>query len=322
MYEEVPMKRCLIYLDPLNPKNSLDLLEVARQVYATEAHETVGIHFQGAQHLLQGRFDAIIEVEHLNIPAHDAMLVTDVMEAVQEAHGFDCILIPATSFGRMLAPRLAMRLHVGLVADVTAIHQEEGTLEMVRPAFSGKIMAGITKQGKGPVMMTVRPNVFTYQEGIPKKTRHVPFQLQTRRPSAITCLEVKEKKVSYDIKDSAVLVSGGGGVARAFPKLKALADALHGNVSASRKIVDRGFVSRAMQVGQSGKTVQPKLYVALGIDGAIQHVEGLKNVEHIISVNTNRNAPICSLSDVVVVGDAAEFIDKLVEKIKHENGGQ
>lgn len=108
----------------------------------------------------------------------------------------------------------------------------------------------------------------------------------------------------------------GGGTARSFHKLESLADVLDGQVSASRKIIDKGIVSRSVQVGQSGKTVRPKLYMALGISGAIQHVEGLKNVENIIAVNTNRSAPICSLSDIVVEGDASEFIDKMVQRIR------
>nr|MDA3941003.1 FAD-binding protein [Spirochaetia bacterium] len=113
-----------------------------------------------------------------------------------------------------------------------------------------------------------------------------------------------------------VLISGGGGITGGIPQLYSLAEELNGKVSASRRIVDQGLAPRNIQVGHSGKTVSPRLYMALGINGAMQHVEGLRNVESIISVNTARNAPICSLSDIVVEGDAREFVESLTTRIK------
>jgi len=112
------------------------------------------------------------------------------------------------------------------------------------------------------------------------------------------------------------LISGGGGVLEHFDRLQDLSEAMHAQVSASRRLVDSGVASRRIQVGQSGKTVSPRLYIALGIDGSLQHMEGLKNVEHLIAVNTNKDAPICSLADVVIAGDAVEFIDRLLERIE------
>lgn len=310
------MKKSLIYLDEENVKNSIDLLEVVRQIYGEERNETYGISVNHYCMKAEGAFDKLIVVSDDEIFEKDPMIVTDIMEELHKQYEFDCILIPATQFGRMLAPRLAMRLKAGLVADVTAIRHHNGTVEMVRPAFSGKIMAGIVKSGDGPYMMSVRQNVFTYNNESLKDTQVIEFHPLKRRNSRLKLLETREKAQSYDIRDSKVLVSGGGGIGRNFKKLEMLARELNGQVSASRRIVDKGIAPRAIQVGQSGKTVDPKLYMALGINGAIQHIEGLKNVEYIISVNTNKNAPICSLSDIVVEGDALEFIDKLVEKIK------
>ena len=123
-----------------------------------------------------------------------------------------------------------------------------------------------------------------------------------------------------DIRESEVLVSGGGGVLRHFGKLELLAKELNGMVAASRRAVDSGLAPRQIQVGQSGKTVSPRLYVAIGISGSIQHVVGIKNAEHIIAVNSNRYAPICSIADIVVEGDATEFIEKMVERIRKEGG--
>lgn len=310
------MKKSLIYLDEENHKNSTDLLEVVRQIYGEEENETYGISVNHYCQKAEGAFDKLIQVSEDEISEKDPMIVTDIMEELHGQYEFDCILIPATQFGSMLAPRLAMRLKVGLVADVTAIHHHNGVVEMVRPAFSGKIMAGIVKNGDGPYMMSVRQNVFTYNNKSLKDTQLIEFHPVKRRNSSLKLLETRKKIQSYDIRDSKVLVSGGGGTSKNFKKLELLAKELNGQVSASRKIIDKGIAPREIQVGQSGKTVNPKLYIALGINGAIQHIEGLKNVDHIISININKSAPICSLSDIVVEGDAFEFIDKLVEKIK------
>lgn len=311
-------KKSLIYIDQENVKNSVDLLEVVQRIYGTGC-ETYGIIVNGDGSDAKGYFDTLIQVNEEKVFLQDARSVTDILEELHAAHDFDTIVIPATNFGRMLAPRLAMRLHVGLVADVTAISIREGELEMIRPAFSGKIMAGIVKQGKGPTMMSVRPNVFTYDRKEKKPTLVIQYHPQKLRKSEIMLIETHEKELSYDIRDSEVLISGGGGTVRSFDKLEHLASALNGHVAASRKIIDKGIAPRSIQVGQSGRTVNPKLYIALGISGAIQHIEGLKNVDTIISVNTNKNAPICSLSDLVVEGDALEFIEKLTNKIKEKN---
>ncbi len=310
------MKRCMIYLDRQQMSGAIEMLEVLRQMYPDEATIACGVAINHGFDDAMGAFDEVIAVRHDGIADYDQVAVASVMEEIQKAKAFDCILIPATPFGRMLAPRLAMALHTGLVADVTAIsHREEG-LEMIRPAFSGRLLAGITSRGDGPVMMSIRQGVFGYYGARNKTTRVEAYVPVTVRTGGIRVLDTREKEAAFDIRESNVLISGGGGVLRHFSKLGMLADELGGQVSASRRIVDNGIATRNIQVGQSGKTVSPDLYMALGIYGAIQHVEGLKNVKHIISVNTNRHAPICSLSDIVVEGDAAEFIERLTAKIK------
>jgi electron transfer flavoprotein alpha subunit len=241
------------------------------------------------------------------------------MEEIYQHYKFESVIMPATHFSRMLSPRLAMRLSVGLVADVTEIGYVDGVIEMVRPAYGGKIMAVIVNKGLVPLMISVRQNVFTYVADSIKEIVKVEFKPENIQPSKIRLLEKREQERSLDIRDSEVLVSGGGGTNRNFKELHRLAEALNGQVSASRKVVDIGIAPRNIQVGQSGKTVSPRLYMALGIHGSLHHIEGLKNVETIISVNTNKNAPICSLADIVVEGDAIDFIQNLVEKIGEIN---
>jgi electron transfer flavoprotein alpha subunit len=188
---------------------------------------------------------------------------------------------------------------------------------MIRPAYSGKLMAQIVKTSIGPWMMTIRPHSFKpiTVELKPALQRACP-QIEPKA-SGIVLLDTRHKTATEDIRDSKILISGGGGVSDHFDRLSELAEVLNAQVSASRRIVDSGVAHRKIQVGQSGKTVSPKLYIALGISGSVQHIEGLKNVETILAVNTNKHAPICSLAALVVEGDAVDFIDKLILKIKN-----
>jgi electron transfer flavoprotein alpha subunit len=312
------MKKSLIYLDAENIRNSIDLLEVAELVHGKGEVETYALCIHQCPKEAYGKFDVIINVQDDSIQTYDVLNITNCLEEMHRNYTFDSILIPATHIGRMLAPRLSMRLHVGLVADVTAIDHHDGELEMVRPAYSGKIMAGIVNRGRVPIMMSVRQNIFTYTSDQVKNTLSINVYPTSVQASNISLLEVKVKEKTKDIRESTVLISGGGGVMDQFHRLDELALELNAQVSASRRIVDSGIATRKIQVGQSGHTVSPKLYIALGIYGSLQHIEGLKNVENIISVNIDKDAPICSLSDIVVEGDAVEFIEKLVEKIRRE----
>ena len=310
------MNRSLIYVDEGDFHNSIDLLEVVNQIYKGSECETYAVCFNHYDEIIKGKFDYLITIENKEINNYDVLNITNCLEELQLIYDFDSILIPATYFGRMFAPRLAMRLKVGLVADVTAIKHNKGVVEMVRPAYSGKVLAGIINKNCKTVMMSVRPNVFVSTTDSLKNTKIVHFKPTNIEPSKIRLLQIKEKEKVKDIRESEVLVSGGGGVIGDFGHLYKLANELNAMVSASRRIVDNGIATRSIQVGQSGKTVSPKLYIALGIYGSLQHIEGLKNVQNIICVNMNKDAPICSLADIVVEGDAIEFIDKLVEKIK------
>jgi electron transfer flavoprotein alpha subunit len=312
------MNRSLIYFDEEDFQNSIDLLEVVNQIYKDSEYETYAICFNHHHGVIEGKFDYLITIQHEDIKNYDILNITNCIEELHQTYDFDSILIPATYLGRMLAPRLAMRLKVGLVADVTSIEHNNDVVEMVRPAFSGKILAGIVNRNCSTKMMSVRPNVFVNTLNPLKKTEKINFVPTTVKPSRIKLLETKEKEKAKDIRESEVLISGGGGVIGDFEHLYKLADELNAMVSASRRVVDSGIATRSIQVGQSGKTVSPKLYIALGIYGSLQHIEGLKNVQNIISVNINKDAPICSLSDIVVEGDAIEFINKLVEKIKKD----
>ena len=312
------MRTTLIYLDPDAVTDSLELLGVTERMYGPGGSDSFALCLGSPGSEIRNAVDRVIAIDDGAFESHDIINLTNCIEELQEQYRFDAILIPATTFGRMLAPRAAMRLHVGLVADVTAIRHRNGQMEMVRPAFSGRMLAGIVNRGRVPVMMTVRRNVFSRPAGSRQGSQAevVPFTPQKLERPAIRLTQTHEKTESEDIRESEILVSGGGGVLRSFDQLESLAEALGGMVAASRKVVDSGKAPRYVQVGQSGKTVSPRLYLALGISGSIQHVVGLKNAEYVVAVNPNRHAPICSLSDIVVEGDAREFIPRMIARIE------
>lgn len=312
------MKRILIYAEHDYQSDAVNLLETAGRIYGEESFESCALIVNAEGNSLSGYFDVLYRVSDDRIRLYDQKSMADLVAGLHREYGFDSILIPATPQGRMLAPRVAMKLKTGLVADVTEIGGSKEALELVRPAYSGRIMAGIHIKGEGPAMMTVRPGIFSYPRNRSVNTRVIEPEGLPAPSRGIRRIQRKEKPLEYDIRESDVLISGGGGVSKDFATLKPLAEALKGQISASRAVVDKGIVARTVQVGQSGKTVSPSLYIALGINGAIQHVEGLKNVDNIISVNINRNAPICSLSDIVVEGDAVTFINNLLERINKE----
>jgi electron transfer flavoprotein alpha subunit len=167
--------------------------------------------------------------------------------------------------------------------------------------------------------MSVRPRAFTYGEPVFKPAVFIDVEVQGMKTPGLRLIERREKSETQDIRKSEVLISGGGGLVCDFHLLERLAEALHGMVAASRRAVDMGKASRAIQVGQSGKIVSPRLYIALGISGSAQHVAGIRNAEYIISVNTDRQAPICDMSDIVVEGDSRAFVEGLLKRIEASN---
>lgn len=239
---------------------------------------------------------------------------------INERHP-NIVLIGATSIGRDLAPRLSARLRTGLTADCTKLEAEaSGALFMTRPAFGGNLMATIISPNTRPQMSTVRPGVMQklhYDESRKGEvtTVKVPFDASKFK---VEVVEIKrENKKQVKIEDGKILVSCGRGVGKAnLHLLEDLATELHATVSGSRAVVDDGIIEQARQVGQTGKTVRPNVYFALGISGAIQHIAGMENSEFIIAINKDKFANIFQIADLGIVGDVKKIVPLLVEEIK------
>lgn len=232
------------------------------------------------------------------------------------------VLFGATTIGRDLGPRLSARVGTGLTADCTGLEiSEERDLMMTRPAFGGNLMATIVCKDHRPQMSTVRPGVMRMKErdasrkGSIEKIK-INFKPEKFRVRVIET--VKEAKEKVDITEARILVSGGRGVGSAdgFDKLRDLAGELGAEVSSSRAMVDAGVISHDRQVGQTGKTVRPDVYFALGISGAIQHLAGMEESEMIIAINKDKFAPIFSVADIGIVGDVHKIIPLLTERLK------
>lgn len=308
------MKKCLIFLEKNYEKDCLELLGAAEILFGGSS-ENSAVYVDADTKKADGILDVLIRVPIESEDDYTVRNVAGVLWNLQHKERYDAILIAATHFGRMLAPYLASLLDCGLVADVTEIHRDGDGIEMIRPAYGGRLMAVIQKTKKGPVMMSVRPGVFSFDYGIRKDTELRVYTGELTN-SGIKLIEKKSKPKRKDIRESRILVSGGGGAMEDFDLLEELAEKLGGAVSASRMAVDSGKADRVIQVGQSGKFVRPDLYIAEGIYGSIQHVAGIRQAGHIIAVNTDPNAPICSLADIVVEADAAEFTKKLIRRIE------
>ena len=235
----------------------------------------------------------------------------------------EIVLYGATTIGRDLAPRVSARVHTGLTADCTRleIDPETGRLLMTRPAFGGNLMATIICPDFRPQMATVRPGVMQRAERVEgRRARVLPFNLKIEHNDCfVEVLDViKKMNETVDISEAKILVSGGRGMGSKenFRMLYDLADALGGRVAASRAAVDAGWADKEMQVGQTGKTVRPKLYIAVGISGAIQHLAGMEESEVIIAINRDETAPIFNVADYGVVGDLNKVVPMLTEKIR------
>lgn len=237
----------------------------------------------------------------------------------------EVVLFGATAIGRDMAPRVSARVHTGLTADCTKleINPEDKGLMMTRPAFGGNIMATILCPEHRPQMSTVRPGVMqklptddskeaeVIKETIADLADHVNVEVLDI---------VKSVADKMDIQDAKILVAGGRGMASPenFKLLEDLAEALGGTVASSRACVDAGWVEKDRQVGQTGKTVRPNLYIACGISGAIQHLAGMEESDVIIAINKDETAPIFSVADYGVVGDVFKILPLFTEAVKKE----
>jgi len=281
-----------------------------------------------AERMLKYDLDKVYLVEHPLLASYRTGPYTRAMVELATQKCPEIILIGATSIGRDLAPRVATRLKTGLTADCTGLEIENETRNLVqtRPALGGNIMASIISPHHRPQMATVRPRVMKKAKPDGKKKGRV-IEVNpdfTHEDKMVELLKViKEEREVEDLQEAEIIVSGGRGLGKAenFSLIRRLAHLLGGAVGASRAVVDAGWIPSYHQVGQTGKTVQPKLYIACGISGAVQHQVGMRNSEVIVAINKDPNAPIFDIATYGIVDDLHKFLPVFIEKLEDEKRG-
>ncbi len=239
--------------------------------------------------------------------------LTEVIQKAQPA----VVLFGATGFGKELGASVGARLDLGLITDCISFAVDGGALVMKRPVYAGKAVATV-KPKSLPVMVSIRPNIFAPAEegSASAPIEQVDFTAPTPRAKVIE--KVKKEAVAVDLAEAKIVISGGRGVksAEGFEPIKQMANTLGAAVGASRAAVDAGWIDYSTQVGQTGKTVAPQLYIALGISGAIQHLAGMSSSKVIVAVNKDPDAPIFKVADYGIVGDLFDVVPVLNEEFK------
>ena len=281
-----------------------------------------------AQTLIEFGADEVIVIDTPELKDYLSEQYSQAVYQIIAERKPNIVLYGATTIGRDMAPRLASRLKAGLTADCTKLEiqpnkEGEQDLHSTRPAFGGNLMATIVCPNTRPQMSTVRPGVMQKMQRQPGRngvvTEFVP-KFDTSKFKVKLVKTIKADKQVADISEAKILVSGGRGVhnKEGFDKLQALADVIGGQVASSRAMVDNGVMPHECQVGQTGKTVRPNLYVACGISGAIQHLAGMEESDFIIAINKDKYAPIFSVADLGIVGDLHKIVPMLTERLKKE----
>lgn len=267
--------------------------------------------------------DKVYVANNSNLRFYQTESYAAVLTAVISQYKPSIFLFGATTTGRDLAPRVAARVRTGLTADCTSLDIEEGTglLLQTRPAWGGNIMATIRTANHRPQMATVRPKVMKKPKPAPErkgKVIDIPVKVNPKGIKAKLVEVIKSREQMVNLEEAEVVVSGGRGLQSAdnFKVVEELAQLLAAALGASRPVVDSGWKSHPYQVGQTGKTVQPKIYIACGISGAVQHRVGMESSDTIVAINKDPDAPIMQIADYAVVGDLFQVVPELIRVIK------
>lgn len=311
-------------------KVSLELLGKGKEIAAQLKTQLVAVLLGSdtdelAKELLAYGADKVLVADSKLLGHFTTDGYTKVISKLVDEKKPEVLFIGATFIGRDLGPRLAAKLSTGLTADCTSLDTdpENGNLLATRPAFGGNLMATIVCADHRPQMATVRPGVFSKLEKDASKVdaskiEKVAFDLTESDIRTKVQEVVKVAKEVEDISEANVIVAGGRGVGSKenFSLLNELAEVLGGTVAASRAAIEKDWIDKDLQVGQTGKTVRPTVYIACGISGAIQHLAGMQDSDYIIAINKDENAPIMAVADLAIVGDLNKVIPELIAQVK------
>lgn len=307
-------------------KNAFETITAARTLAASTGGSFVALLVGANVESLAERLGAygasdVIVVEDPRLEQYASRAVASAIAATAAAEGATAVLVSNTSYGKDLAPRVAVKLGAGLAPDCVALEQRDGRIVATRPVFAGKarVEVAITT----PVQVfSLRPNVFTASESAATPAVRRASVDFGPNDFAARVVETRVNTGKRDVAEADIIVSGGRGLRgpEHFYLVENLAEALGGAVGASRAVVDAGWRPHSEQVGQTGKTVAPSLYVAVAISGAVQHLAGMSSSKFIAAINKDKDAPIFSIADYGIVGDVFEILPLLTEEIKALHG--
>ncbi len=263
--------------------------------------------------------DTVLAVDHPHLQAYTTDGYTEALTALVRERTPWLVVVPSTAWGRDCAPRLAVRAGAGIVTDVEALWLEDGRLLARRPMYTRKVMATAEYRQEGPHVAVVLPKVFppaARQEGRTAQVEWVQVSVSPPRSRVVETRALQRERVS--LTEAEVIVSGGRGLRgpENFSLLDALAAELGAAVGSSRPPVDSGWVPHDYEIGQTGKTVSPTVYIAVGISGAPQHLAGMSGSKYIVAINKDPNAPIFQLASLGVVGDLFQIVPRLTEEVR------
>ncbi|CUU00591.1 electron transfer flavoprotein alpha subunit apoprotein [Candidatus Thermokryptus mobilis] len=269
--------------------------------------------------------EKVIVVQDDRLGSYSLTAYSKVISEVVNKYDVDYIFMSATAMGKELAPRVAGKIDAGFALDCTDLKVEDGEIIATRPVYAGKAFIKVKINSERKIY-TLRPNVFTAGEsdGKPAEVERFEVNLTDDDFSVVAFETVASTKGKLDVTEADIVVSGGRGLKAPenFKMIEELAEILGGAVGASRAVVDAGWRPHDEQVGQTGKTVSPKLYIAIGISGAIQHLAGMSSSKVIVAINKDKDAPIFQVADYGIAGDLFEVVPALIEELKKVLGKQ
>lgn len=262
--------------------------------------------------------DTVYTVESADAANYNVVTYTAAVQEAAKTFGAQAIIGVASPMGRDIFPRLAARLDAGLLTDLTTIEASSNGLSGIKPFYAGKCLATVATQNSAVSLATIRPNVFAANKSGQGAAKAIPLTVAAGTIKQKTTEIRKGKSAKPDLTEAHVIISGGRAMANAdnFKVLGECADVIGATVGASRAAVDSGYATHDMQVGQTGKTVNPNLYIACGISGSIQHMAGMRTSKVIVAVNTDADAPIFGIATYGIVADLFKAVPVMTKKFK------
>jgi len=292
-------------------------LKLANDLNSSAEAVIVGDTISNIDEVSKYGIQKVVHIKNADLANYSSSGYTEAISNFASEAGYDILILSNTALGKDLAPRLSVRLNASCVVDCIKINVSGDDIIFTRPAYAGKALIDV-KLLNSKKVITIRPNVFKAQVvGNPSPAEVEVKEISNANlNSKVTSFKKSEGKL--DVAEADIIVSGGRGMKgpENFHLIEELADALGGAVGASRAVVDAGWRPHNEQVGQTGKTVSPSLYVACGISGAIQHLAGMSSSKYIVAINKDKDAPIFNVADYGITGDVFEIIPVLIEEIK------